>query len=304
MRVAIAGGSGLLGGHLATALVARGDDVLILSRDSDRARRRAPDAARIAIWSPGDPTGLAEVINGTDAVVSLVGIPVGPWPWTARRRRAIAASRIEPTRTIVDAIRELPEASRPSVLVSASGTDGYEGRDETPATEKDATGDGFLARLCEAWETEAGRARSLGVRVVVVRIGFVLARRAAVLRLFALPFRLWLGGPLGPGRQWMSWVHVEDVVGLVTLALDDARAQGALNAVAPEPAREAEVATAIGAALGRPSWLRIPAWLIRLAMGEASILALGSRRIVPARALELGYSFRWSDLGAAVRDVL
>ena len=304
MRVAIAGGSGLLGGYLATALVARGDDVLVLSRDPDRARPRVPAGARIARWSPEDPADLAEAMDGVEAVVSLVGIPVGPWPWTARRRRAIAASRIEPTRAIVDAIRMLPEASRPAVLVSASGTDGYEGRDEVPATEKDATGDGFLARVCEAWEAEAGRAKSFGVRVVVIRIGFVLARRAAVLRLFTLPFRLGLGGPLGSGHQWMSWVHVDDVVGLVILALDDSRAEGPLNAVAPEPAHEAAVAAAIGDALGRPPWLRIPAWLIRLAMGEASILALGSRRIIPARAIELGYAFRWTDLRAAIRDVM
>jgi NAD dependent epimerase/dehydratase family enzyme len=124
------------------------------------------------------------------------------------------------------------------------------------------------------------------------------------MRVFALPFRLWLGGPLGSGRQWMSWVHVDDVVGIVTMAIDDPRADGPINAVSPEPAPEAEVAAAIGAALHRPSWLPVPAPLIRLAMRESSILALGSRRIAPARALELGYRFRWTDLRAAVADVL
>jgi uncharacterized protein (TIGR01777 family) len=142
------------------------------------------------------------------------------------------------------------------------------------------------------------------MRVAILRIGFVLAPDATVLRLYALPFRLGLGGPLGTGQQWMSWIHVDDLVGLFLLALDDPRVDGIVNAVAPQPAREADVAAAIGGALGRRSWLPVPAFLIRLAMGESSILALGSRRIVPARALELGYVHRRPELSAAVAAIL
>ena len=302
MKIAIAGGSGLLGRHLSRSLVDRGDEVIVLSRRPERVRPAAGVHARG--WSPADPVGLAQALDGVDVVVNLTGIPVGPWPWTPRRRRAIVSSRIEPTRAIVTAIGLLPPERRPSVLVSASGTDGYEGQDQVPATEATPLSDSFLARLCIAWEAEAARATEIGVRVVAARIGFVLAADAAVLRLFALPFRLGLGGPLGSGRQWMSWVHVDDVVGLLSLAVDDERVHGPLNVVSPSPAPEQAVAEAIAAALGRRSWLRVPAWAIRLAMGGASVLALGSRRVLPARALELGYVFRWSGLVSAVRSVL
>lgn len=303
-RIVIVGGAGHIGRRLAAMLVDRGDDVVVLSRDPDRARGRGPIAGRVVRWSLDDSTGLVRCLDGVDAVIGLTGVPVGPWPWTAGRRRAIRASRLGPTRAIVDAIRALPPERRPRVLVSASGTDGYEGRDQIPATEASVSIDGFLGRLCADWEAAASEADGLDVRVAITRIGFVLAADNMTMRLFALPFRIGLGGPLASGRQWMSWVHVDDVVGLVTLAIDDARAHGPLNAVSPAPVRETGVAAAIGLALGRRSWLHVPAALIRLVMRDASILALGSRRIVPSRALELGYQFRWTDLRAAIADVL
>jgi uncharacterized protein (TIGR01777 family) len=303
-RVVIAGGAGHIGRRLAAALVERGDDVVVLSRDPDRAARHGPIPGRLAPWSVDDPAGLARLLDGADAVVGVTGVPVGPRPWTARRRQAIRTSRLEPTHAIVEAIRTLAPERRPRVLVSVSGTDGYEGQDLVPATEASPTGRGFLAKLCADWEAAASEANALGVRVAITRIGFVLAPDATVMRLFALPFRFFLGGPLGSGRQWFSWIHVDDVVGLLTLAIDDPRAQGSINAVSPEPIHQADLAAAVGAALHRPSWLRIPAVLIRLVMRESSILALGSRRIVPVRALELGYRFRWTDLRAAVRDIL
>jgi len=304
MKVAIVGGSGLIGRHLASSLIGDGADVLVVTRDVDRARRRGA-VGQLAAWSTGDPRALASALSAADAVVNLAGVPIGPWPWwLPGRRRAIVRSRIESTRAIVEALRLLPDDRRPHTLVSVSGTDGYEGMDSVPATESTPFSDGFLARLCRAWEGEARRADALGVRVAIVRIGFVLARGAPAVAVYALPFRFHLGGPLGSGRQWMSWVHLDDVVGLARLAIDDERIDGPLNAVSPEPARQSEVAAAIGSATHRRSWLRIPAPLIRLAMGEAAILPLGSRRILPARALELGYRFRWTDLGPAIADVL
>ena len=304
MNVAIVGGSGLLGRHLSAALLERGDPVRILSRDPARVRHRLDPGLEVERWSTNDPAGLATILGEVDAVINLAGVPVGPRPWTAGRRRSILRSRREATGTIVAAIGSLPPERRPVVLVNASGTDSYTGLDASPATEASPSSDGFLARVCLAWEAEAGRARELGLRVAILRIGFVLARDATVLRLYALPFRLGLGGPLGNGQQWMSWIHIDDLVGLFLLVLDDSHVDGIVNAVAPEPARQADVAAAIGAALGRRSWLPVPATLIRLAMGESSILALGSRRVVPARALELGYVHRWPVLRTAVAAVL
>lgn len=304
MKVAIVGGSGFIGRHLASGLLARGDDVLVLSRNPHGAQTRLPHGAVPHLWSPSDPATLALTLSGTDAVVNLAGVRVGPRPWTPGRRRAILESRLGATEAIVQALALLPDGKRPRVLVSASGTDTYTGRDASPADESTAPTDGFLGRVCLAWEAAASRARESGVRVVLVRIGFVLARDAASLGLYALPFRLGLGGPLGDGRQWMSWIHVDDLVRLVQFAIDDERVDGVLNAVSPEPARQAEVATAIGAALGRRSWLRVPAVLIRAAMGGQSVLPLGSRRILPGVALRLGFRFRWTDLEAAMADAL
>lgn len=304
MRVVLLGGGGLLGRHLARRLVTRGNEVLVLGRNPDRIRRRVPVGARVGGWSPDDVSGLAASVSGADAVVNLAGAPIGPWPWTRRRRRSIVESRLGSTRALVAALAALPAERRPRTLVNASGTDRYTGQDATEATEASPSAEGFLAELCLAWEAEAVRAGGLGVRVVLLRTGFVLARDAAVLRLYALPFRIGLGGRLGNGGQWMSWIHVEDWVGIACLAIDDERVAGPLNAVAPNPARQADVAAAIGAALGRRSWLAAPAALIRLALGEASILALGSRRVAPTVATALGYRFRQPDLLAALRDVL
>lgn len=303
-EIVLVGGSGKIGRALARALIDDGRDVVVLSRDVDRARRHRA-VGPIEGWSPDRPAELATGLEGARAVVNLAGVPVGPWPWwIPGRRSAIVRSRIDTTHAIVEAIRRLPPTRRPPVLVSASGTDGYEGHDDIPATEETPLSDGFLAELCRTWEGEARRASALGVRVATVRIGFVLGRGAPALGVYALPFRLRLGGPLGSGRQWMSWIHIDDVVGVIRLAIDDDRVDGPINAVSPEPACQANVARAIAGALGRRSWLPIPATILRLVMGEAAILPLGSRRIEPARAIELGYRFRWAKLDSAMRDVL
>lgn len=302
--IVLVGGSGKIGRALASSLAADGVDVLVLTRDVDRARARR-SSGRLEAWSSDRIDDLAATLAGSRAVVNLAGVPVGPRPWwIPGRRRAIRESRVATTRSIVEAIRRLGAAERPRVLVSASGTDGYEGHDREPADESTPFGHGFLAEVCRAWEGEARQAAALGVRVGIVRIGFVLARGAPALGIYALPFRMRLGGPIGSGRQWISWIHLDDVVALLRMAIDDERIIGAINAVSPQPAREGDVATAIGRALGRRSWLPIPAPLIRFAMGESAVLPLGSRRVVPRRALELGYRFRWTDLDPAIAEVL
>lgn len=304
MKVAIVGGSGMLGRHIAAGLAARGTDVVILTRDASSAKRNRSARVSVRGWSVADRTGLAHALAGVDAVINLAGVPVGPRPWTRARKRSIVGSRLAATRAIVAALAEVPSADRPRILVSASGTDTYTGLDRIPATEATPPSGGFLARVCLAWEAAALAARSSEVRVVVLRMGFVLACDAPSLGLYALPFRVGLGGPIGHGQQWMSWIHVDDLVALTLFVLDQPRAAGIVNAVGPVPARQAEVADAIGAALRRPSWLAVPAWLVRAVMRSQAILPLGSRRIAPARALELGFQFGWPDLRAAMADVL
>jgi uncharacterized protein len=305
MKIAIAGGSGFIGQHLAASLVARGDDVRILTRDPGRAERRGRKHGRLTRWKGADAGETAGLLDGVDAVVNVTGLPVGPKPWwLPGRKRALRESRLGPTSTLVEAMGRLPADRRPRVLVNVSGSDTYQGIDATPATEADDRAPGFLADLCRDWEGAARAAEELGVRVAIVRNGFVLGPDAKALQLLVLPFRLHLGGRLGSGRQWVSWVHVEDVAGIMTMAIDDPRASGPFNAVSPEPVYEGDVAAAIGKALGRRSWLPVPALPIRLALGEVSVLILGSVRAIPTRAPALGYVFRWTKLRDAVNDVL
>jgi uncharacterized protein (TIGR01777 family) len=302
-RIVIAGGSGTIGRHLAGALLGVGYEVDVLTREPERAPRSLPPGARAVRWSIDATPELSAVLARTAAVVNLAGVAIGPRPWTASRKRAIRDSRLRATNALVGAIDRLPADERPGALVSASGTDVYAGRDEVAATESTPPSDDFLSEVCLAWEAAARTAEPLGVRVAIVRQAFVLAPDAPVLALLALPFRLFLGGPLGSGNQWFSWIHVADLVALYRRLIEDRDVDGIVIAAAPSPCRNAELAAALGRVLHRPSWFPAPAWVIRLALGEESTLVLGSRRAVPARATALGFEFRYQDVEAALHQV-
>ncbi len=304
MRAVIAGGSGMIGRHLAAALLADGWDVDILTRDVGRASRRIPTGARAVAWTPNDPTSLEAVLDGATGIINLAGVSLGPRPWTPGRKRAILVSRLAATNSIVAALRKLPPERRPGVLVNASGSDVYTGRDDQPADESTEPSHDFLADVCLRWEAAGREAEAIGVRVALVRTAFVLAPDAPVLRLLALPFRLFVGGRLGSGRQWFSWIHIDDLVGIYRLALTDPSIGGPINAAAPEPCRQADLARAIGRTLHRPVWLPAPAWAIRLALRDQATLLLGSRRVVPAAARSAGYEFGRPAIEEALADVL
>lgn len=299
MKVVIAGGTGLIGRALCSALAEAGHRPTVLSRNP--ARASLVRGARYVAWHPpGQDAWVAELADA-DAVVNLAGESIGAWPWTPRRKRRLRDSRVEATRTLVTAIESLPRGNRPAVLVNSSGTDLYEGRDESPATESTPPADTFLARLCLDWEAEAIRAGDLGLRVVLARTSLVLARDAASLRLMALPFRLFAGGPVGSGRQWVSWVALEDAVALIMRAVTDETISGPLNLAAPDPRPQVDFARALGGALHRPSIVRTPAWAVRLVLGGQATLALGSRRVWPAAALAAGFGFGHPRLEEALR---
>ena len=303
-RVVIAGGTGMIGRALVASRLDDGREVSVLTRGSGRTRRRVADGVPLVTWNPDDAGSAVEALRGAAAVVNLCGVPIGPLPWTPARRRAIVESRVGSTGALVKAIGLLPPAERPRVLVNASGTDAYTGIDAEPATETARTGHGFLADLGTDWEGAAREAEPLGVRVVMIRTGFVLARESALLRLLALPSRLGIGGPIGSGDQWFSWIHIDDLVAAYRTAIADDRLSGPVNATSPEPCRQRDVAATLGRVLHRPSFFRTPAWLVRLAMRDQSTLILGSRRVVPARLLEIGVPFAFANLDAALRDVL
>jgi uncharacterized protein len=304
MRVVIAGGSGMIGRHLARALLADGWTVDILTRDVGRTSDRLPEGARAVAWTPNSPDGLATVLDGADGVINLAGVSLGPRPWTPGRKRAILGSRLAATDAIVAALRALPPEHRPAVLVNASGSDVYTGRDSQPADEATEPTHDFLADVCLRWEAAARVAEALGTRVALVRTAFVLASDAPVLGLLALPFRLFVGGRLGSGRQWFSWIHIDDLVGVYRLALTDPSIGGPINAAAPEPCHQTDLAGSLGRTLHRPCWLPAPAWALRLALRDQATLVIGSRRVVPVRAIAAGYRFRHPAIDEALADVL
>jgi uncharacterized protein (TIGR01777 family) len=299
-RVVVAGGSGFVGRGLVEELAARGYEVAVLSRRPGRAVAGLPESARVVGWE----ADWAGELPGAAGVVNLAGASIGGGRWTAQRKQAILSSRVETTGRLVDAIRALPASRRPPVLVSASGIDYAGDRGEEPVTEEAEPGDSFLAGVCVAWEDAARRAEALGVRVVLMRTAFVFGRGAPAVRLLALPFRLFVGGPLGSGRQWFPWISLEDTVRLYALALERHSLTGPVNAVAPEQVRQRELARELGRVLRRPAVFPTPAPLLRLALGEQADLLLHGQRAEPRKALEAGFEFRHPLLHATLEEAL
>lgn len=302
MKIVIAGGSGLIGQALCSALLEAGHEPVVLSRNPSRAR--LPSSVRVMGWKPPDPGAWTHELLGADAVVNLAGASVGGWWWTPRRRRVLRESRLVPTATLVAALAHLPPAQRPRAFINASGTDVYEGRDASPATEEVGPVDTFLSRLVLDWEAAARQADALHVRVVLLRTSLVVAPGAPSLRLMTLPFRLLVGGRVGSGRQWVSWIALEDVVGLIIRTIEDESIRGPINLSAPDPRRQGDVARSIGRAMHRPAWFPTPAWAVRLVLGQMATLALGSRRVWPGRAIAVGYRFRTTSLDVALDQAL
>jgi uncharacterized protein len=306
MKVAIVGGSGLVGRALARSLTDDGHEVLVLSRNPSAKAKDVRPPARIAAWSKDDVDGLTRSIDGFDSVVCVAGARVAPLRWTRRRKETITGSRRDTIHAIVDALARLPGDRRPKSLVVVSGIDAYP---ETPAgddpaawTESSPMGDEFLARVSKTVEDEASRAEGLGVRVAKLRQGHVLSRDAELVWYLALPVRLFFGGRLGSGDQWMSWVHIDDAVALFRRAIDGV--DGILDVTSPGAIRQIDFVRAVGRRVHRPIWFPTPAWLLKLVLGEQAVLLLGSRRVAPARARdELSYDFRYTTIDAALDDV-
>ncbi|HEX4416603.1 MAG TPA: TIGR01777 family oxidoreductase [Kofleriaceae bacterium] len=302
MKIGMTGATGFIGTALVGALQGRGDAVVVLSRDAARARAALGDVTAVAadLQSPG-PWGAA--LAGCDAVVHLAGEPIAARRWDARQKQRLRDSRIETTRTVVEAIAALPEPQRPRILISASGADYYPFApdtefDDDEVTEADPAGDSFLARMCRDWETEAHAAERAGLRVVCMRTGIVLGPGGALAKL-ATPFKLYVGGRIGSGRQWVTWIHRVDAVRAYTAALSDHRYTGPIN-LATGSVRNAELARAVGRWLGRPSWLPVPGFALRAAAGELAEYLLAGRRVVPAQLRALGFEWTHSTLDGAL----
>ena len=302
MKVFITGGSGLIGGALVEALRQRGDQPLVLSRNATDAAEKLGDDVLVV---EGDPTAYgdwASQLDGCDAVVNLAGEPIFGRRWNDRQKQRLRQSRVEATRNVARAIREA--TSPPGTLISGSAIGFYGNVPEGEVTESSAPGDDFLAKTCAAWEAEALAAGEAGpLRVAIIRIGVVLAREGGALRQMLTPFKMGLGGPVGFGRQWVSWIHLEDLVRVFLFALDIPEARGPINATGPEPLPNKAFSKSLAKALGRPCLFPIPPLMLRLVFGPVSEVVTTGQRVVPRQLLDLGFSFRFATCQDAMNDL-
>ena len=301
MKILVTGSSGLVGTALVSALARGGHTVCRLVRPQSAGGEGAKEGFVVA-WNPA--TGeLGGAGVGADAVVNLAGASIADGRWTAERKALLRSSRIDTTRALVGALTKMN--ARPSVLVSASAIGYYGDRGNEALTEDSKPGGNFLAGLAQEWEAEALKAEGLGIRVVLPRFGIVLAREGGALPKMMLPFKIGVGGKLGSGRQWMSWVTLEDVVGILRFAIENAPVRGAINIVSPQPLQNVEFTKVLAKAMRRPALFPAPTFALRLALGEmADALLLSSQRVLPRAIEKLGHRFLHSDLPTALKSLV
>jgi uncharacterized protein (TIGR01777 family) len=300
-KIVIAGGSGFLGSALTSLLIGKGHDIVVLTRGNTPARPQPH--LTFAAWTPnGQSGGWARELAGAGAVVNLAGESIAAKRWSPAQKERLRQSRLLATRSLTAAIRELKAS--PPVFVSGSAVGYYGDRGDETLSEASAPGRDFLAALCREWEAAAGEAAQL-TRVAFVRTGIVLDRKEGALPQMLLPFRMFAGGPLGSGRQYMPWIHKDDWTRLVAWIIENEGARGPVNATGPHPVTNAEFSKVLGHALHRPSFMPAPGFALRLALGEmADALLLSGQRALPVRASDLGFSFKFNNVDEALADAL
>lgn len=299
MRIGVTGATGFIGRALVRRLVADGHEIVVVTRDPERL---VPGLSRPGVVACGwEETAEAMAARGIEAWVHLAGEPIAGKRWTRQKKEEIRRSRVETTRRVVEWIAG-SAAERETVLVSASAVGFYGYSDTTVWAEGDPGGEDFLASVVKEWEAEAQKAEKFKARVVLARFGVVLGREGGALPRMALPFRMGLGGPVGSGRQWISWIHVEDAVGLLCLALEKP-VEGPLNVTSPKPVTMEEFGRTLARVLRRPYWLPAPAPLLRAVFGEGADVLLRGQRVLPKRAEAYGYSFQYPDLEGALHAI-
>lgn len=306
MRIAITGATGMVGVPLVRELRSRGDQIIAFTRDVDRARGKLEDVELIAaeIETPGP---WCDALAKVDAIIHLAGEAVGDKKWDARQKQRIRDSRIESLRVMGEAVAKLSPAERPEVLISSSGVDFYPYAiiglgDDEEVTEIDPPGETFLARVCRDWEKEAFAFEPLGLRVAAMRVGLVVGSGLAMTRL-TRPFKWFVGGRIGSGEQWVSWIDLRDVVAAFATAVHDERYRGPINTVT-DSVRNRELAKLVGKVLHRPSFLPAPSFGVKLVAGEFAEVILNGRRVVPAKLKELGFAWQQPSLEASIADAV
>lgn len=297
MHILLTGGTGLIGSHLIPRLLQRGDRVSVVTRDVAAARKKLGDA--VNLWSGLDQQ---RNLNEVDAVINLAGEPIADKRWTEQQKRHLCESRWRITEQLAALINA--SATPPRVLISGSATGFYGDTGELVLTEDDPGQDEFTHQLCTHWETLAKAAESEKTRVCLIRTGVVLAKEGGALSKMKLPFKLGIGGPIGSGKQYMPWIHLDDMLNAILWLLDGPTLSGPFNLVAPYAVRNEQFAATLGHAMHRPAFMRTPAAAIKLMMGESSVLVLGGQHVLPKRLEESGFDFRWYQLDEALKDVV
>ncbi|OKH25949.1 TIGR01777 family protein [Hydrococcus rivularis NIES-593] len=304
MKIVITGATGFVGTRLVEKLNAEGHQILVFTRNPERARRVFPASAfpnlEIAAYTPIQSGDWQQKVAGCDAVVNLAGEPISE-RWSPEHKKAILESRQLGTRKIVEAIAQAEP--KPKVLVNASAI-GYYGTSETATfDEHSPPGNDFLAQVCQAWEAEASKVKEAGVRLVILRFGIVLGNGGALARMIP-PFKLFAGGPIGSGRQWFSWIHRDDLVNLISEALKRPEIEGTFNATAPNPVRMSQLSQTLGEVIHRPSWLPVPDFALELLLGEGSKVVLEGQQVLPKATEAIGFQYRYPTLKSALVDII
>lgn len=293
MKVLITGGTGFIGTALSRELRISGYNVIVSTR-------RKTDSKEKLTWVP---PGLIppETISNIDAVINLAGESIAEGKWTKERKERILSSRVSTTHALVQSMQNANP--KPKVLISASAVGYYGPRADDIITEDSSPGSDFLAEVCKAWEAEALKIQESGIRVVIVRFGTVLESDGGALPKMARPFRFFAGGPIGSGRQWFSWIHRDDLTGIIKYALENEAVSGLINTTAPQPVTNKEFSTALGKSLGRPSWLPVPGFVLKIAFGELGGVLLTGQRVIPKKITKAGYQFKYPDIDSALRVI-
>ncbi|MCI0706702.1 MAG: TIGR01777 family oxidoreductase [Ignavibacteriae bacterium] len=303
MKIVVAGGSGFLGSALLAKLTATGHTVILLTRNPHAQARTIPDTVQKVQWDAKTIGDWAKSIDGADAVVNLTGESIGGKRWSKTQKEILISSRVDSTKAIVEAIRQAN--TKPKVLVNQSAVGYYGNVPDGNVEENHPPGNDFLAEICQRWEEEARKAEALGVRVVIPRTGVVLSKHGGALPRMLLPFNLFIGGPLGTGRQWFPWIHLEDEINALAFVLNNEKLSGPVNLAAPESATMEQFCTLLGKAMHRPSWAPVPGFALKILLGEmAGPLLLGGQKVDPTKLQQGGYRFKYPKLDEALRDVL
>ncbi len=307
MRVIVTGGTGLIGSLLTQDLAADGHEVIVLSRKPGKHAAALPRGVQVVGWDARTAQGWGQLADGADVIVNLAGESLSgvhfiPDRWTKEKKRRIRESRLNAGKAVVEAIEAASQ--KPKVLIQASAVGYYGPSREKRFTEDDPPGQDFLAQICVQWEASTAPIEAMGVRRVIIRSGVSMTTEGSALPRLLLPYRLFVGGPFGDGKQWLSWVHHHDLTLAIRFLIEDADASGAFNIAAPNPVTNAEFGRILGKVINRPSWLPAPGFAMRLALGEVASFVLNGQFVIPERLKESGFGFRFPDLESALRDIL